>query len=274
MKRLAKRAVSCLLIALLSFAAISNFSACGKKKTTSDLTVSKSTYMSGEEIVVTASGDEDDWVGVYRKNDDPEALDPIAKYPVYSGGFLSGQSYVIQRSATFSESRQLFKNFPAVGYKVILFGSEGTSNILKTEYFSVGKEALTLPVAPTKMKYEQACVGSGLADGVLTVEFPSENFNATELLLYWADENGILQNYTSLAKVKISSNPFEYRFVSGTLIPAKASAIMAYSVNKKGISESYCRVDLPENSGYNMSGDVLTKFQVTSDVHIAVIDKN
>ena len=274
MKRLTKRAVSCLLIALLSFAAMSNFSACGKKKKTSDLTVSKSTYMTGEEIVVTATGDDDDWVGVYRLSDDPANIDPIAKYPVYSGGFISGQSYIIQRSATFSDNRQLFKNFPAVKYKVILFGSDGTRNILKTENFSVDKNALTLPASPTKMKYEQSCAGSGLADGVLTVEFPSENFNATELLLYWADENGILQDYTSLAKVKISSNPFEYRFVSGTLIPAKATAIVAYSVNKKGISESYCRIDLPENSGYNMNGDVLSKFQVTSDVHIAVIDKH
>ena len=49
---------------------------------------------------------------------------------------------------------------------------------------------------------------------------------------------------------------------------------MAYSVNKKGISESYCRIDLPENSGYIAKGKVLTKFQVTSDVHIAVIDKH
>ncbi len=274
MKRLAKRAVSCLLIALLSFAAIISFSACGKTEKTSDLTVSKSTYMSGEEIVVTASGDDDDWVGVYRVNDEPANIDPIAKYPVYSGGFISGQSYIIQRSATFSDSRQLFKSFPAVKYKVILFGTEGTGNIIKTEYFSVDKKALTLPAAPTKMKYEQAQSGLGLADGVLTVEFPEDNFNATELLLYWANENGILQDYTSLAKVKISSNPFKYRFVSGTIIPTEATAIMAYSVNKTGISETYCRIDLPKNSGYIAKGEVLTKFQVTSDVHIAVIDEN
>ncbi len=274
MKLLAKRA-SCLLIAFCVVASLNFFASCTQNNTDGyNLTVSKSSYMTGEEIVTTAYGDDDDWVGIYRLNDDVKSVEPIAKYSVNDGGFLSGQSYIVQRSATFSESRSLFKNFPAVKYKAVLFGSQGTDTILKTQEFSVGKDALTAPVAPTSMTYRQTYEGTGLSDGVLTVKFSTENFNATELLLYWANDDGILQDWTALAKVKISSNPFKYNFVKGTVIPSSATAIRAYSINKLGISDDYCQIDLPENCGYDMTGDILTKFQVVSDVHIAVVNQN
>ncbi len=275
MKYLAKQIMHYLLIAVFMIASICCFTACRKDGVkNSSLIVSKSNYMSGEEIVITASGDDDDWVGIYREKDEVKKVDPIAKYSVYNGGFLSGQSYIVQRSATFSESRLSFKNFPAVKYKAVLFGSQGTNKILKTEHFAVDKTSLTKPIAPIKMSYNPTYAGSGLADGVLNVEFAKDNFNATELLLYWADENGILQDWTALAKVKISSNPFKYKFVSGSIIPPEATAIRAYSINKLGISESYCQINLPQNSGYDMSGNTLTKFQVVSDVHIAVKDQH
>ena len=123
--------------------------------------VSKSVYMRGEEIVLTASGDGDDWVGVYREKDDVKQVDPIASYKVYADGFLSGQSYIVQRSATFYDSRQAFKDFPAVKYKVVLFGDATKTKVLKTEYFSVADKDLTVPTAPTKLAYKQALPGSG-----------------------------------------------------------------------------------------------------------------
>ncbi len=240
----------------------------------SSMVVSKSKYMQGEEIVVTASGDSDEWVGIYREKDNEKKIEPICQYPVYKDGFLSGQSYILQRSARFNESRNLFKNFPAVKYKAVLFGTAGTNKILKTEYFAVENTPLTSPTEPQNITYKQNFLGSGLADGSLKVEFDENNFNATELLLYWADDSGILEDWTSLAKVKVSSNPFNYQFVTNTIIPPNATKIRAYSVNKLGISEGFCQTDLPQNSGYDMSRKTLTKFQVVSDVHIAVKDAN
>lgn len=264
-----------LLFAILSFC----FTACSPTNEnstddSSNLIVSKSVYLFGEEIVITASGDDDDWVGIYREKDKINKVEPIAEYNVYDNGFISGQSYIIQRSATFNESRKSFKNFPAVKYKAVLFGCEGSSEILETKYFSVSKETLTAPIEPIKMTYEQTYKESGLADGILSVEFPAENFNATELQLYWANSNGILEDWTGLAKVKISSNPFKYQFTSGTIIPSNATAIRAYSINKQGTSESYCQINLPKNSGYDKTKEALSSFQVVSDVHIAVIDQN
>ena len=231
--------------------------------------VSKSVYMRGEEIVLTASGDGDDWVGVYREKDDVKQVDPIASYKVYADGFLSGQSYIVQRSATFYDSRQAFKDFPAVRYKVVLFGDATKTKVLKTEYFSVADKDLTVPTAPTKLTYKQALPGSGFADGTLTVDFDADNFNATELVLYWADDNGILADWTSLAKVKISGNPFVYNFVPGSIIPKDATKLRAYSVNKNGTSENYAEVELPANSGFVASGTLLSSFNVVSDIHIA-----
>lgn len=231
--------------------------------------VSKSVYMRGEEIVLTASGDGDDWVGVYREKDDVKQVDPIASYKVYADGFLSGQSYIVQRSATFYDSRQAFKDFPAVKYKVVLFGDATKTKVLKTEYFSVADKDLTVPTAPTKLAYKQALPGSGFADGTLTVDFDSDNFNATELVLYWADDNGILTDWTSLAKVKISGNPFVYNFVPSSIIPKGATKLRAYSVNKKGTSENYAEVELSANSGFVASGTLLSSFNVVSDIHIA-----
>lgn len=266
-----------LIFVFTAFATVILFPACSdadKPKTDNDLIVSKTEYASGEEIVLTAIGGDDDWVGVYREKDDVNALEPIASYPVNDKGYLSGLSYVVQRSATFSENRKALKNFPSVKYKAVLFGSEGTSEILSVKNFSVSSNALTVPSAPTSLVYEQTSPDSGLADGVLTVTFDPSNFNATELLLFWADENGELQNWTSLAKAKISSNPYRYEFVKGTIIPQEATAVRAYAVNKAGISESFCELKLNENAGYDLSGTTLTSFQVVSDVHVAVKDQH
>lgn len=282
MNGIVRRVFNLFLVSLMLATAIL-FSACScngdsgnndDPKTNNNLIVSKSEYASGEEIVLTAIGDDDDWVGVYREKDDVNTLDPIARYPVHNSGYLSGLSYVVQRSATFSESRKALKNFPAVKYKAVLFGSAGTSEVVSVKNFSVNSKSLTLPSAPTSLVYDQANPNSGLADGVLTVTFDENNFNATELLLFWADENGELQNWTSLAKTKISSNPFKYEFVKGTIIPSEATAIRAYSVNKSGTSESFCELKLNENSGYDLSGTTLTSFQVVSDVHVAVKDQH
>ena len=273
MKNFAKNVSSLVLtVIFVIFLLFSSVLLVGCKKNDVSLFVSKSKYMLGEEIVVTATGNNDEWVGVYREKDDVSKVDPICKYPVFSEGFLSGQSYVLQRSAKFSESRKAFKNFPAVKYKTILF--DKTNKILKTELFSVENKSLTKPVEPKSITYTQKYAGSGLADGILKVEFDKNTFNATELLLYWANESGVLDDWTMLSKVKISSNPFYYQFVSNTIIPPNATKLRAYSLNKLGVSENFCETDLDENSGYDMSSITLTKFQVVSDVHVAVKDQH
>lgn len=269
MKRSTKTVVALLSVLVL---VASCCTACAKNDVNENL-VSKSVYKSGEEIVVTATGDDDDWVGVYRENDNVSDVDPICSYNVYADGFLSGQSYVLQRSAKFYASRQALKNFPALKYKVVLFGGAGTSNAVKTEYFSVSTDPLTEPIAPTSGVYDDSTV-DGLADGTLTVNFDEDNFNATELLMYWANDDGILQDWTALAKVKVSGNPFKYRFATSTFIPYGATKLRIYAVNALGVSKDYCTVNLPDNCGYAAKGEVLARFNVVSDVHIATTNEH
>lgn len=269
-----KRMIYLLLVAALLLPTF-GMTACKKDDPKDDepaLTVSKPLYATGEEIVVTANGDDDDWVGIYREKDDVGAVDPIARYSVHSNGYLSGLSYIVQRSAKFSDSRKAFWNFPAVKYKVVLFGSEGTKNVLSTVHFEVSSDALKAPVAPAQMTYTQSRPGTGLADGELKVEFDPNTFNASELVLYWADDNGPLSDWTALATAKVSSNPFVYRFVTGTIIPPGATALWAYAKNKLGTSETHCTVKLPEGAAYRLTGEILSRFQVVSDIHIAIAD--
>lgn len=257
-----------LVLVLISFSFLTY--GCDDTLKIAKLYVSKDVYKKGEEIVVKANGNEESWVGVYRENDNVSQVEPIAKYTVNDNGFLPNQSYIIQRSATFSESRYAFAKFPSTKYKVVLFGNTGTNLIVSIKYFSVSKEELSTPSAPTKLEYEIKYPNTGLAEGTVKIYFDEVNFDATEVKLYWANESGILKDWTAFALKKVISNPFNYEIVAGTIIPYEATKIRAYSINKVGQSESYCEIDLPNNSGYNISENTLSKFEVVSDVHIAV----
>lgn len=262
--------VSCLLLLCLVFPIMSIFVACSKSDDQAfTLSTNKFEYLSGEEIYVTAKGSGDAWVGIYRANDNINSVESIRWYYVAKNGYLSEKSYGLQHSATFNASRELFRNFPAGEYKVVLFKDNSKNSIAKTVKIRVKNTRIETPAAPSKIEYTLKNATGGLADGTLTIFFEQE-FTASEVILYWADDEGVLENYTSLAPIKILGNPTVFEMPKNTIIPAEATRLVAYSKNNVGLSESFAEVKLPNGAQFNFDGNIVSEFQVVSDIHIAV----
>ena len=229
----------------------------------------KAKYYTNEEILITAKGDENCRVGVYRVTDDVYNVEAIRQYWVNREGFISGNTYSLQRAAKVNESRQAFRNFPAGAYNAILF--DGENNIKEMAPFVVIKDTLQVPLAPTKLTYNINDPNSGLANGEVKVYFES-NYHASDVMLYWANEKGILNDYTNLATFRVTENPTTFKMYENTIIPSNATKLIAYSFNKVGISTGYAEINLPEGCTHKEIDAPISEFQVVSDIHIAVAD--
>lgn len=164
----------------------------------------KLTYYTNEEIFVTAIGDETNWVGVYKVADNIKEVDCIRWYRIDQNNFISGSTYSLQRDAYFNETREEYINFPAGAYKAILFDVE--NNIKEISPFVVVREKLPTPEAPTKLEYNVFDIDSGLANGEVKVFYQNDSY-ASDFVLYWANDEGILENHTNLATFRVNGNP-------------------------------------------------------------------
>lgn len=270
--------VSLILIVGTLLALVMPFSGCrpddpdgsGNKVNGSDvLNTNKAEYLNGEEIYVSAKGEGTAWVGLYRASDDIANSQSIRWYYVARDGFVSGQTYAFKKITHVNESRQALRNVPQGKYVLVLFSDESSKTRLSTVKFSVAAEKLSLPSAPQKMEYVPSNSASGLADGKLTVTF-GEKHCAEEMVLYWANDSGILPDYTSLAPVIVKHDSFSVEMYKNTVIPPEATKIVAFGKNSMGISESFCEARLPQGCNYDFSGKVLSEFQAVSDIHITV----
>ncbi len=235
------------------------------------LNINKSEYLSGEEIYFSAKGEHDAWLGLYREIDDIEQVEAIRHLDVSKNGFISGGVYAFKRCSTYNESRQAFRNIPRGSYKLILFNNRTDNNVSETVKFKVLKEELSLPTAPLSIEYQLENAADGLADGTVTVTF-DDNYSAEEVVLYWANDKGVLPEYTSLPPFTVTKRKSVFKMYSNTLIPAAATKLIAYGKNSVGLSESYSETNLPQNCQYNFNGKINAEFQVVSDIHIAVAD--
>lgn len=261
---------SCLFVAFaLLFVCLS---ACRQDDVDDNMLITnKQTYLAGEDIFVTAQGGGDSWVGMYYVSANVNADNLIMWYSVCKNGYVSGQTVRLQKCATVTESR--FASLPGgLTYKLILFADSGYQNILVQKEITISKEELTLPEAPVSATYSLDNISDGLANGTLEVKFAEEDFTATELVMYWANADGILQEYTALAMQKVYYADAEYSMRSNTIIPPDATSLRIYAKNKLGVSEQYYEVDLLDGCQFDLSNDVLYEFQVVSDIHISTVN--
>lgn len=114
----------------------------GQKEKT--LTTDKDTYKYGEDIMVTATGDKNDWVALYKKDDvigstKDGGIESIYWYYVAIDN-VSGQPFNI-RKGTANSSRSDWdevKDLPAGEYKVVLL-EDGGYNVLKQKDITIIK---------------------------------------------------------------------------------------------------------------------------------------
>ena len=67
------------------------------------------------------------------------------------------------------------------------------------------------------------------AEGVITVTV-DENNTATDILPFWADDNGKLEEYSSLHPFKISGEITKFNIDSGIVIPNEATRLLLYFI--------------------------------------------
>ncbi len=106
----------------------------GNSSTTPDpenknMTLEKTEFVEGEDIIVTAVGSGEQWVGIYLKNDYPESgqnggQPSLYWYFVDKDGYTSGEAVNI-KTTKLNPDRPEYIDLPAGEYKVILFADGG-----------------------------------------------------------------------------------------------------------------------------------------------------
>lgn len=235
------------------------------------LQLDKKVYGFGERVMVKAKGSGSDWVGIYAKNDLPDenavgGVKSIYWYYVAKDGHSSGKAYAINKIGTYNPERAQYKNLPVGEYKALLF-RDGKYEAVEQVNFRV--EGDSQPIAPAKVEYNIAKPTSGLADGKVTVTLSDKDNTSTDVVMYWADDNGPLSEYTSLAKFKVTGQTTEFNMYENTIIPEGATKLLVYTSNIFGTSEQCAEVKLPEGCNFKFESEKpVTEFEMVSDVHI------
>lgn len=240
----------------------------GETNVTPLLRCNKKEYFDGEEIYMSAKGGGNAWVGVYRDGDDIGKVQAIRLYDVAKNGFTDGGIYALKKASRYSESRQALRNLPRGKYNAILFADAGTDKERARISFTVKQEKLGKPSAPLSLKYELDDEADGLANGKLRLKFSAQSC-AEEVVPYWADDNGVLADYTSLAPFFVTGDDMVFDMYENTIIPPDATRLVVYGKNSLGLSETFCAVDLPDGCQFDTDG-AKSEFSVVSDVHITV----
>lgn len=270
------RIIAALTAALLSASAFGFAAGCGDGNSDGAnvqlVKCNKKLYYDGEEIYISAEGDGDAWVGVYRDGDDVKKVEPVYRYNVAKNGFISGATYALKKAATNSSSRQALRNLPRGKYKVVLFEDSSTNKTKSTSSFTVKTEKIKAAIAPTSIEYKLENATDGMADGTLTLNLSNDNCTE-EVVLYWADDDGVLDGYTSLAPFFVTDSKMTFDMYANTIIPQEATRLVAYGKNSLGLSEEFCAVELPDDCQYDI-GQAECEFSVVSDVHITIANEH
>lgn len=244
---------------------------------TPSVSTNKSAYAVGESIIVSAQSDNalgKDWIGIVPKG--------VTEDGTIAWEYLNqmGSNYDITKSANRNQNETLepYQDFPAGRYVVYLVPDDLTlgdaiaqNKILASAEISVASDPNLVLNAPLSVTYAIDDVNSGLADGTLTITLP-ENHGAEDIYMWWADDNGILDGYTRLARFKVPSGTtqFTHKMTPNTLIPSEATKLLVYTYSDGvGTSGECFEVALSNGAGYDFpKEEPLIEFQVVSDIHI------
>ena len=246
---------------------------------THSLSVNKTQFAVGEEILITATGVlSTDWVGIARRDDREGA---IRWYYISSVG--NGVAYDIRTAPDIGGNLGDLASIPEGLYTLYLVENDkhlkdaytfsiniSVGDVTDDENGSTSGDSTTPDgvLAPNSAEYTPS--GNGYAGGTVTVNMPNEALSNYNIVMFWADENGPLDGYTLLARVKVYSSVVTHTFTKSTIIPKGAKSLIIYSENRTTgeLSEEFVCVDLPQNSAFGDLGTPNTSFFAISDVHI------
>lgn len=222
----------------------------------------KTQYYQNEDIVVMPYGGLGSWVGMFRKNDTPSASNCLGRFD-FNGVSGSGLGYIMQESAGTAD-------FVDPGeYKLIIFSEKNnfeSATGASTEFTVVGGSAGEA-APPVSVMFNLDSLDGGFASGTVMLSFNKNKFNVSEVVAYWADDTGVLENYEAFAGERVTGTTMYYRSLEKVYIPEEATNIRFYGKNADGQGNAYYRLNLPDGCNY-VRGDAISEFAFLSDTHI------
>ena len=245
---------------------------------THSMTVNKTRFDEGEEILVTALGQNaKDWIGIAQRGS-TEAT--IRWYYITTAG--NGVAYNIKNAPNVGGNLGALASLPSGLYTIYLVERD---QYLKDDYtFSIniaignvedpengvtsGKieggtdTGVTAPVGATYVP-----AGKGYAGTEVCVTLDEAKNRA--IVLYWADEKGALSGYTPI-RFKATGASTTFVFTESVTVPKGATRLLVYAQNEttKALSEGFVEIILPENAQMDITENPQTSFFVVSDIHI------
>ena len=252
----------------------------------------KTTYFQNEQIVFSFYADTTNtsenggsyrWLGLYKKQESGTYGNNFLKWVTLCGNqLISGQGYILQEgkvgsvgwSSTYPVRAANAEAIWEPGtYELVLFGDGGYAAVLDKAEFTVVKGRAGKAYAPDAVYMNAYGAEKGVLSGEVLCSFAPDRFNASEIVAYWADENGVLEGYLPFGVQRVTGNPQRYYAFENIMIPAGATNLRFYGKNADGLGNSYFRVDLPENTKPIGSDEtVLSEFTYLSDIHVGYTD--
>lgn len=232
------------------------------------LTLDKTTYTEGEDILVTATGSGADWVGLYAAGDGVPGGGQVSIYwyHVAQDGNKSGEQKNI-REAEFRNDRGPLLEIPAGDYVMFLCANDGYT-VLAQVAFTVKPAPDQVPDAPASAVYTSDGVGAGRADGKLTVTEGAGSAKPLSYVAYWANADGVLPGWSAAATFARTGATTTTRLADNTLIPAGADRLLVFAQRRGACSANGTEALLPAGAADFDPGTLLGEMQVMSDIHI------
>ena len=225
------------------------------------LSLEKTTFTVGEAINVRAIGDGTDWIGIYYPGE------PHSIRWKYVTDFGSGNAYDITKGVDNGGAPDVL---PAGEYVIRLMpnDSTNTAEALAEISITIVESLDDLPQTPVSATYTLDNATDGFAKGKISVTLAEGN-PAADIICYWADENGALDDYTPLAKFKVEAGSAVSELSENLYIPTGAKALWVYTATKSGtLCDTPYVITLPEGAAHTPREGLLMEFQVVSDLHI------
>lgn len=252
----------------------------------------KTQYFQNEQIVfsfyadttnTTDNGGSYRWLGLYKKQESGTYGGDYLKWVTLCGNqLISGQGYILQEnkvgSVGWSSAYPVrAANAEAIwepgSYELVLFGDGGYSNVLDKAEFTVTEGRAGRAYAPESVYMDVYGAEKGVLSGEVLCSFAPDRFNASEVVAYWADDDGVLEGYLPFGAQRVTGNPQRYYAFENIMIPEGATNLRFYGKNADGLGDSYFRVDLPENAkAFGTDETVLSEFAYLSDIHVGYTD--
>ncbi len=273
------------LIILISF--VFSFSSVLSFADEAALSISKTEFVEGEPIYVTARSTSDkDWVGVVPLRDGKPVISAGSIIWAYirttngsgaSAGAGDGVAFDIRKGKTKSAStyENIAKaagisadnlgSLPAGDYAVCLVPKDQDIKYGCTEFipFTVVKADPSVttdpeyaerikPVAPASVAYEPDDPSSFYATGTVTVTPSDKNTaeNTTDYIIYWGSKGKPLKGYTSLGMFRFRAGATsEFRIPRYVFIPDGADSILCCGYNRTTLTKSDEFASVPVSPG-------------------------